>query len=121
MSRKDEVVVNLDEPSSGHGARLAQPVDMVARLRLICRIFLVVFLVRTPTALFPSLSPRTTIKSLGRTTFSGTGAPNETCNGENDQIQPVCVLQNNNLDSAARSLTNPHLSCSSRSSSLSLS
>ena len=49
MSHKhgtDEVVVSLDSEHPSHLQVSHPPVDMVARLRKICRIFLVVFLVR---------------------------------------------------------------------------
>jgi len=56
MSHKDEVTISLDEHGHAVGQLDMAPVDMVRRLRIICRIFLLVFLVRTPYYPYSSLS-----------------------------------------------------------------
>jgi hypothetical protein len=45
MGKDDEVAIQLDEHGHAVGELETHPVDMVERLRMICRIFLVVFLV----------------------------------------------------------------------------
>jgi hypothetical protein len=43
---RDEVVIQLDENGQQSGSLDLAPVDMVARMRFICRWFLIIFLVR---------------------------------------------------------------------------